>query len=91
MVAQRNELYYQSGDRIMAVSYRVDGDNFIAGLRVGRTGRRDVLGHGTGRPRGDYCFSKDVRYTAGSEPERHVVFLQNFFDELRRRVPVSGK
>ena len=93
MVAQRNELYYQSGDRIMAVSYRVDGDNFIAGRPRGWA----ELGGATFwdmAPDGRAVMIAPVK-TAGTqqapEPERHVVFLQNVFDERRRRVPVSGK
>jgi len=35
----------------------------IARPRVGRTGRRDVLGYWTGRTRGDYGSSEDVRDT----------------------------
>jgi hypothetical protein len=30
-----------------------------------------------------------VESADGPRPEHHVVFLQNFFDELRRRVPLG--
>jgi hypothetical protein len=87
-----NELYYQSGDRIMAVSYRVDGDNFIAG-RPRVWAELGVATFWDMGPDGRAVITAPVK-TSGTqhapEAERHIVFLQNFFDELRRRVPVSA-
>ena len=32
-----------------------------------------------------------VEAPEAQQVQNHVIFLENFFDELRRRVPVSGK
>ena len=84
-----NELLYQTpGGQVMAVSYTVDGDSFVADKpRV----KLDNLG-GT-----DWDLAPDGRAVvlapAGSAEtpiaEHTVVFLQNLFDELKRRVPVQ--
>jgi Tol biopolymer transport system component len=85
------ELLYQAGDQIMAVSYTVNGDAFVAGkprvwvaklggatgFDLAPDGKRLVVltpGAGTDAPKQDHT----------------VVFMQNFFDELRRRVPTSN-
>jgi len=84
-----HELLYQSGDQIMAASYIVKGDAFLAEKpRVWI----DKLG-GT-----DWDLAPDGKRVAVLTPvesaqaprqEHQVVFLENFFDELRRRVPVG--
>ena len=32
-----------------------------------------------------------VETKEGQQAQNHVIFLENFFDELRRKVPLSGK
>jgi serine/threonine-protein kinase len=88
-----NELYYQSGDQIMHVSFRDDADNFIAEP----PGVWAELGGATFWDMGPderAVITAPVK-TSGSqqapETDHHIVFLQNFFDELRRRVPASAK
>jgi hypothetical protein len=84
------ELVYQSGDQLMAVSYTVKGDTFLAekprvwSARLGGTqwdlspdGKRAVV-------------LTPVESAEAPKQEHEVVFLENFFDELRRRAP-SGK
>jgi serine/threonine-protein kinase len=85
-----HELVYQSGDRVMAARYTVQGDAFVAEKpRVWIA----KLGGGT-----LFDVSPDGRRVAvlapvasadASKQEHEVVLLLNFFDELRRRVPVS--
>jgi serine/threonine-protein kinase len=83
------EILYRAGDEVLAVAYKVVGDSFVAD----RPHVWGKLGGMTG-----FDLSPDGRRlivmtpTAGSEapkPEHTVVFLQNFFDELRRRVPTG--
>ena len=86
-----HELYYTSGDQIMAASYTVEGDVFgpenprvwIAKLEllgaqwdVDSSGNRVAVITPVGAPeapKADHTF----------------VLLENFFDELRRRVPLG--
>jgi serine/threonine-protein kinase len=87
------ELVYRAGDQLMAVSYSVNGESFIAEKpRVWI----EKLGGIDGPP--NYDLSPDgkrvavlapVESTDASKPEHEVVLLENFFDELRRRVPVG--
>jgi serine/threonine protein kinase len=89
------DLLYQSGDQIMKVSYTAKGDTFVAEKprvwidKLGGTrwdlapdGKRVVVivpAESAGKSAGE---SKDA-----PKPEHEVVFLINFLDELRRRVP----
>ncbi len=82
-----HQLMYQSGDRVMTASYTVEGDTFMVEnsqvwiARLGGT-QWDVAPDG-----------KRVILLAPIEsadaPEHEVVFLENFFDELRRRLPLD--
>jgi len=85
-----HELMYQSGDQLMAVSYTVQGDSFVADKpRVWI----DKLGGGTQwdmAPDGKRALVRvPVAAPEAPKTEHTVVFLENFFDELRRRVPVG--
>src|SRR5262249_31191237 len=89
--ANGHELFYQEGDRVMAVSYTVSGGTFNPGSpreRVAKLGANDE----------DWDVAPDGRIVAvtpvdtsqptATPPNEHtVVFLENFFDELRRRAP----
>src|SRR5262249_7189236 len=85
-----HELFYQSGDQEMAVSYSVQGNTFI--VEKPRVWLAKVGG-----------FVSDISpdskrllaLSAADSPDatkadHQVVLLQNFVDELRRRVP-AGK
>ena len=90
------ELFFESLDnRIMVAGYTVQGDSFVPGKP--RLWSEKALANTVN-------FSKNVdlapdgkRIVAlmpaeGSEAQQsqhHVVFLENFFDELRRRAPVK--
>jgi serine/threonine-protein kinase len=84
-----HKLVYLSGGQLMAVSYSVNGDSFVA--EKPRVWIEKLGG-------GDYALAPDgkrvavltpVASTQGSEAEHEVTFLFNFMDELRRRVPVT--
>ena len=80
------ELLYRSGDQIMAVSFTVDGDMLVPQKPRVRVSK---LGGAT-----EWDLSRDGRIlivapaeaSKVSPAEHTVVFLQNFFDEVRRRV-----
>ncbi|HTS26950.1 MAG TPA: protein kinase [Bryobacteraceae bacterium] len=86
----RNELLYSSGDQIMAVSYAVKGDSFVA-----EKPRVWIAKLGGGAwdlaPGGErVAVLTPVDTPEASKQEHEVVFLFNFFDYLRQRVP-AGK
>ena len=82
-------MVYRSGDRIMAARYTVSGDTFVPEkprvwiARLGGT-QWDLAPDGT-----RVVVLTPVENADRPRPEHHVVFLQNFFDELRRRVPLG--
>jgi serine/threonine-protein kinase len=84
-----HELVYQSGDQIMAASYTVKGDTFVMDkLRVwiaklGGT-QWDLAPDGK-----RVAVLTPVETAEAPKQEHEVVFLLNFFDELKRRVPVG--
>jgi len=82
-----HELLYRSGDQIMAASYTVKGDTFVAEkprvwvAKLGGTiwdlapdGKRALV-------------LTPVESAEAPKQEHEVVFLENFFDYLRQRVP----
>jgi Tol biopolymer transport system component len=84
-----HELMYRSGDQIMAARYTVNGDTFVAEkprvwiAKLGGT-RWDLAPDGK-----RVAVVTPVETADAPKQEHEVVFLQNFFDELRRRVPVG--
>jgi serine/threonine-protein kinase len=90
------ELFFRSGDnQIMVAGYTVNGNSFAANKpRVWSEKRTASFGIIT--PSADLApDGKHIAAVMSSElPEdqraqSHVIFLENFFDELRRRAPVS--
>jgi hypothetical protein len=87
----RQELLYRSGDTIMSVRYTVSGGAFS--YERPTTWMRQVpqtLGVNWDlAPDGSVYIAAPVSTEAAApKPEHTIVFLQNFFDELKRRVPV---
>jgi serine/threonine-protein kinase len=100
--AARQLLYVTSEGRIMVVDYTVEGDSFH-GLKprlwadklIGTTsGGMPLLGHPI------FDLTPDGTRIIAWEPQEqpkeakvdlHVTMLLNWFDELRRRLPPSGK
>jgi len=88
-----HDLFYQSGDQIMAASYAATGDTFVPGKPRAWVSTRVA----PGRPNSNaWDLAPDGKRVAllapvdssdGGKQEHVVVLLQNFFDELRRRVP----
>jgi Tol biopolymer transport system component len=86
-----HDLVYQSGDQIMAASYTVKGDTFVAD-------KPRVWIAKLGGPYWDLppdgkrvAVLTPVKSAEAPKQEHEVVFIENFFDELRRRVPVGSK
>jgi Tol biopolymer transport system component/predicted Ser/Thr protein kinase len=86
-----HDLLYQSGDQIMAVSYTVKGNTFVPEkprvwiAKLGGT-EWDLAPDGK-----RVAVLTSVESAEAPKQEHEVVFLENFFDELRRRVPVDKK
>ena len=88
------ELYYRTQDnRIMVATYSVTGDTFVAD-KPHLTSGKQLENTGT-TP--SFDLAPDGKRFAvllpaeGPEPptvQSHVILVMNFFDELRRRVPV---
>jgi serine/threonine protein kinase len=84
------ELIYREGDRLMAVSYSVNGDSFIPEKprvwidKLGGIADFDLAPDGK-----RVAVIAPVAATETPKPEHEVVLLLNFFDELRRRVPMK--
>jgi len=88
-----HELFFETLDqRIMVAAYTVKGDSFVADKP--RVWSETKLG-GIGR---NVSIAPDgkriaVLMPAGApeapQAQNHVIFLENFFDELRRKVPVG--
>jgi Tol biopolymer transport system component len=90
-----HELVYQSGDQIMTASYTVNGDTFVAEkprVWIAKLGAA-VVANATGwdlAPDGKrVAVLTPVESADAPKQEHEVVFLLNFFDELRRRVPLG--
>jgi len=90
-----HELLFKTMDRrMMAVSYAAKGDSFAAGRpRVWSEIRGPDMGNLS-----TYDLAPDGKRLAaivgndeinGQKPSMHLTFLVNFFDELRRKVPVG--
>jgi serine/threonine-protein kinase len=83
------ELVYRSGDQVMAVGYKVTGDTFVAGkprLWIAKLGGAEWDLAPDGRR---VAVLTPVRSGDAPTRDHEVVFLLNFFDELRRRVPLG--
>jgi serine/threonine-protein kinase len=81
------ELIYQAGDQLLAVSYAVNGDSFVAEkprVWIDKLGGTDWDLGPDGRR---VAVVTPVAATETPKPDHEVTFLFNFFDELRRRVP----
>jgi serine/threonine-protein kinase len=83
------ELIYGAGDRLMMVSYSVNGDSFVPEKKRVWI---DKLGgtHWDLAPDGKRVAVVTPLATLETpKPDHEVVLLENFFDELRRRVPAK--
>ena len=84
------ELLYQAGDQIMTVGYTVSGDSFVAEKpRVWAANVRGAGGFDLAPDGKRVAMFVPVATKEASQRENSVVFVLNFFDELRRRAPVG--
>jgi len=89
--------YDPPNDHIMVTSYTVKGDQFVAEKpRVWSNMSLTALSASTGATQ--YDVAPDGRrlvagtYAGGTTQDAgHVIFLENFIDELQRKVPLTGK
>jgi hypothetical protein len=87
----RNDLIYRSGETLMSVGYTVQKGEFVPGrpqvwlaLPKGASGSNwDILSDGK-----RVVALVDEQTTPPPTDQHTFVYLENFFDELRRRVPV---
>jgi serine/threonine-protein kinase len=92
----RGDLFFETPDlHIMAAAYTVKGDSFVAG-KPRLWSEKPIWGSLTTKsldlaPDGKRMVVLMPASEAKGAPEaqNHVVFLLNFFDELRRKVPVG--
>jgi serine/threonine-protein kinase len=85
-----HELVYQSGDQLMAVSYTANGTTFIADKpRVWIASLSGASGWDLAPDGKRVVALIPERTVKAPSPEHEIVMLQNFADELRRRVPIG--
>jgi serine/threonine-protein kinase len=90
-----HELVYQSGDQMMAASYTVNGDTFVAEQprvwipKLGATVIANMVTWDLAPDGTRVAVVAPVEPAEASKEDHEVVFLLNFFDELRRRVPTK--
>jgi serine/threonine protein kinase/Tol biopolymer transport system component len=84
------ELLFQSGDQIMSVDYKATGNVFSAGKpRVWLTSMGGAQGFDVASDGKRLIAYIPTASGNASKTEHTLVFVQNFFDELRRRVPIA--
>jgi hypothetical protein len=91
------ELFFQSLDnRIMVTDYEAKNDSFVSGKP--RLWSNEQLHDVAGPPNYDlapdgqrFAILPELKALSEEQEALHMGFLENFFDELRRRAPVGGK
>ena len=89
-------LFFQTQDgQVMIAAYSGRGDSFVAEKPRPWSAKR-LANRGATRtfdvaPDGKRIVALMPVGEQAQKVQNHVIFLENFFDELRRRVPVSGK
>jgi len=84
------ELLYRDGDQIMAVGYTVSLDSFAAERpRVWAANVHGADGFDLAPDGKRVAMLVPLAARGASQRENTVVFVLNFFDELRRRVPIG--
>jgi serine/threonine-protein kinase len=84
------ELLYKSGDRIMSVSYTAQKDSFVTDKpRTWLAALGGAIGFDLAPDGHRVAAVMPVTSQGAPRQEHTLVFVQNFFDELRRRAPPS--
>jgi hypothetical protein len=83
----KSELLYQSGEQIIAVPFAVKGDTWEPGTPVVRVEKLGGVGWDLAAD-GRIAVVTPVAPAGGKAPppENTIAMVQNFFDEVRRRV-----
>jgi serine/threonine-protein kinase len=84
------ELFYTTSEGIMVVTYRANGDAFELGKSRLWAAKKGLIWYDLAPDGKRFAIGQPVAIPE-VKPDTHVTFLLNFFDELRRRVPVGGK
>lgn len=93
-----HELIYQSGDQLLSASYTVRGNEFVAEkprVWVAKLGAAVLFNGASDRnwdlaPEGNrVAVATPLESAEAPKQEHEIVMLLNFFDELRRKVPVG--
>ena len=92
----RHEIFYASPDnRLMVASYAVEGDSFKADKPRVWSERRFMLRPGFRsfdlHPDGERVVLAAAPDNASAVKQDKLVFIFNFFDELRRLAPVTKR
>jgi Tol biopolymer transport system component len=83
------ELFYRSGEGMVVASYTAGGEAFLAGKPRLWAAQKGLGGEFDLAPDGKRFAVVQAEASEQKGPQ-HVMLLQNFFDELRRRAP-AGK
>ena len=97
VVAQRTRAFFEDLDNhIMVAAYTVQGDSFVADKP--RMWSDKQLGDPANRKNFDLAPDgkrivalMPVETAEAQKAQNHVIFLENFFDELRRRTATQAK
>ncbi len=86
------ELLYRSGGTVMSVAYKTVGNSFVADKPRPWSSSpvRAFAGYDVA-PDGRLAVTTPVAGGDAAAREHSVVFIVNFFEELRRRVPINGQ
>jgi serine/threonine-protein kinase len=89
------ELFFQNPDnRIMVMDYQVQSGSFVVGKQRPWSDQRlqdvgGLLNYDLAPDGKRFAIFPELKAPAEEKGKVHVTFLLNFFDELRRRVPVG--
>jgi serine/threonine-protein kinase len=86
--AKGGEILYRSGDQVIAVAYTASGDSFSYDKRRVVTTTPGAAPGFDVAPDGRLLLMVPA-LAEGTKTEHTLMFVQNFFDELRRRVPIG--
>ena len=86
-----HDLLYQAGDQMMAVNYTAKGEAFEADkprVWIAKLGGTAATLSADGKR---VAVLTPVASPKAPKQDHELLFLLNFFDELRRKVPLNGK
>jgi len=85
-----HELFFQAPDgHVMTAAYTVKGDSFLADKPRMWSDQRVSLFYPAPDGKRIVALMQETRARGAQEAQNQVAFLENFLDELRRKVPVG--